>query len=60
MRFAPRLFFAAAVLSVAAFNTAPAQANSAIKVGNSSAQAFNFLPLGIGIEQNSTRRPASM
>jgi len=51
MSFAPRLLFAAAILSVAALNTAPARANSAIKVGNSSAQAFNFLPLGIGIEQ---------
>jgi NitT/TauT family transport system substrate-binding protein len=39
------------LLGIAAFNSAPAQANSAIKVGNSSAQAFNFLPLGIGIEQ---------
>jgi NitT/TauT family transport system substrate-binding protein len=29
----------------------PAQAASALKVGNSSAQAFNFLPLAIGIEQ---------
>jgi len=51
MSFASRLLFAAAILSVAAFNTVPARANSAIKVGNSSAQAFNFLPLGIGIEQ---------
>jgi ABC-type nitrate/sulfonate/bicarbonate transport system substrate-binding protein len=40
-----------ALLGIAAFNIAPAMANSAIKVGNSSAQAFNFLPLGIGIEQ---------
>jgi ABC-type nitrate/sulfonate/bicarbonate transport system substrate-binding protein len=51
MSFAPRFLFAVAILGVAAFNAAPAQANSAIKVGNSSAQAFNFLPLGIGIEQ---------
>jgi NitT/TauT family transport system substrate-binding protein len=51
MSFSPRLFFTAALLGIAAFNSAPAQANSAIKVGNSSAQAFNFLPLGIGIEQ---------
>jgi ABC-type nitrate/sulfonate/bicarbonate transport system substrate-binding protein len=52
MRLAPRLILAALLLSVvAAFDNAPAFAKSAIKVGNSSAQAFNFLPLGIGIEQ---------
>jgi NitT/TauT family transport system substrate-binding protein len=51
MGLAPRLLFAATMLGAAALNTAPANANSAIKVGNSSAQAFNFLPLGIGIEQ---------
>ena len=51
MSFAPRLAFAVAVLSIAGFYAAPARANSTIKVGNSSAQAFNFLPLGIGIEQ---------
>lgn len=46
-----RLVVAAALLGVTAFGSAPADANSGIKVGNSSAQAFNFLPLGIGIEQ---------
>lgn len=51
MSFAPRLIFAAAVVGLAAFQSAAADANSAIKVGNSSAQAFNFLPLGIGIER---------
>ncbi|HEY1502876.1 MAG TPA: ABC transporter substrate-binding protein [Stellaceae bacterium] len=51
MSFAPRLIFAVALLGFAALNAATANANSAIKVGNSSAQAFNFLPLGIGIEQ---------
>jgi ABC-type nitrate/sulfonate/bicarbonate transport system substrate-binding protein len=51
MRFAPRLLLATAILVLAGLNIAPAYANSAIKVGNSSAQAFNFLPLGIGIEQ---------
>jgi NitT/TauT family transport system substrate-binding protein len=50
MSSAPRFLFAA-ILSIAALNTTQAQANSAIKVGNSSAQAFNFLPLPIGIEQ---------
>jgi ABC-type nitrate/sulfonate/bicarbonate transport system substrate-binding protein len=49
--FAPRFLVAAAVLSIAASAAAPAYANSAIKVGNSSMQAFNFLPLAIGIEQ---------
>ena len=51
MAFAPRFLFAAAIFGVASFTVAPASANSSIKVGNSSAQAFNFLPLGIGIEQ---------
>ncbi|HEX3970301.1 MAG TPA: ABC transporter substrate-binding protein [Stellaceae bacterium] len=51
MPLAPRFFVAAAVLGAAALNAIPAQANSALKVGNSSAQAFNFLPLSIGIEQ---------
>ena len=51
MPLAPRFLFAAAVVSIAALNAASAQANSALKVGNSSAQAFNFLPLAIGIEQ---------
>ena len=46
-----RVILAAALLGIGASNVAPALANSAIKVGNSSAQAFNFLPLGIGIEQ---------
>jgi len=51
-----RLFAVAAMTLLAsavaiAAGTGPANANSAIKVGNSSAQAFNFLPLGIGIEQ---------
>ena len=51
MSFAHRLILFAGLLGIAAFNTVPVHANSAIKVGNSSAQAFNFLPLGIGIEQ---------
>jgi ABC-type nitrate/sulfonate/bicarbonate transport system substrate-binding protein len=51
MSIATRIILAAALLGIGASNIAPAMANSAIKVGNSSAQAFNFLPLGIGIEQ---------
>ncbi|HEX4193122.1 MAG TPA: hypothetical protein VHY80_08490, partial [Stellaceae bacterium] len=51
MPLALRFVVVAAFLGVAALNAAPAQANSALKVGNSSAQAFNFLPLPIGIEQ---------
>jgi ABC-type nitrate/sulfonate/bicarbonate transport system substrate-binding protein len=51
MSIALRVILAAALLGIGASNVAPALANSAIKVGNSSAQAFNFLPLGIGIEQ---------
>ena len=51
MALAPRFLVAAAILGIAAGGTAPAQANPALKVGNSSAQAFNFLPLPIGIEQ---------
>lgn len=42
---------AAIVLTVAAWAASPSQAATTLHVGNSSAQAFNFLPLPIGIQQ---------
>lgn len=37
---------------VATIEAPPAAAGTALKVGNSSAPAFNFLPLALGIQQN--------
>lgn len=42
----------ALVLALGTFTTAPAQAATPLKVGNSSAPAFNFLPLALGIERH--------